>query len=317
MLASLSNTNRLTELNEDNIKEVKRVKYASNVHKKEIEKICHTMDKICSSNQPIPIGPCIPFPKLPKWFRQPKCETSLNSSMTNKCNPVKCSDHTPTNICLIMEELQSFVSKLGYNYLPRILFQVKKEASLYHLIEIGKLIATMALPIRCLEAVHLLLYLTHQLATPPTNNRVPPNMLKGPFRVRLNNATAFLKRFPLSFTSSSKTKKHRHIVLGVYYNGLFGTLGLSRSELLMYKPIQYESLIDLIQDFQVSYETIGHQLISVRLGCLFLHYSLNNCINYFPNWNYINLKIPTDMPLQLCNKIQEKIVKFTKEVNSV
>ena len=32
----------------------------------------------------------------------------------------------------------------------------------------------------------------------------------------------------------------RHVVLGVYHAGLFGALGLSRRQDLMYKPLEYK-----------------------------------------------------------------------------
>ena len=33
---------------------------------------------------------------------------------------------------------------------------------------------------------------------------------------------------------------HRHVVLGVHHNGKFGTLGLSRREDLMFKPLKFK-----------------------------------------------------------------------------
>jgi len=32
---------------------------------------------------------------------------------------------------------------------------------------------------------------------------------------------------------------HRHVVLGIYYAGRYGTIGMSRREELMYKPMIY------------------------------------------------------------------------------
>lgn len=46
----------------------------------------------------------------------------------------------------------------------------------------------------------------------------------------------------------------RHIVLGIHCSGKYGALGLSRRKTLMYKPLVYRSLMDLIQEYKTSYE---------------------------------------------------------------
>ena len=70
-----------------------------------------------------------------------------------------------------------------------------------------------ALPIKCLEAVILGIYLT--------------------------NGITGLERYPLSFRSAFGSNVHQHVVLVVSWNGLFGALGMSRREDLMYKPLQF------------------------------------------------------------------------------
>lgn len=56
-----------------------------------------------------------------------------------------------------------------------------------------------------------------------------------------------VKRFAISFKSRFHGKSYRHIVLGVYHNGKFGALGLSRKSTLMDKPLAFASLGELIQ----------------------------------------------------------------------
>jgi hypothetical protein len=85
-----------------------------------------------------------------------------------------------------------------------------------------------SLPIKCLEAVVLSLYLTSPLAS--------------------------LQRFTIRFKSRYKSRWYRHVVLGLNHSGLYGALGLSRRSTLMYKPLQYQSLYDLVQDFLSAYE---------------------------------------------------------------
>lgn len=62
-----------------------------------------------------------------------------------------------------------------------------------------------------------------------------------------------VERFPLSFKSFYNGNVYRHVVLGVYYGGRYGALGMSRREDLMYKPLTYKSLSDLIFDFEKCY----------------------------------------------------------------
>ena len=48
-----------------------------------------------------------------------------------------------------------------------------------------------------------------------------------------------LDRFPVSFKTTFAGHVHRHVVLGVYYMGKYGALGMSRREDLMDKPLVY------------------------------------------------------------------------------
>lgn len=87
--------------------------------------------------------------------------------------------------------------------------------------ENAKEIILESLPIKCLEAVILALYLT----APLTN----------------------LHRFAIGFKSSFNGLYYRHVVLGVS-NSSYGALGLSRRKDLMYKPLQYKvSLLDMLE----------------------------------------------------------------------
>lgn len=80
--------------------------------------------------------------------------------------------------------------------------------------ENAKEIISESLPIKCLEAVILALYLT----APLTN----------------------LHRFTVGFKSNFNGLYYRHVVLGVADNTSYGALGLSRRQDLMYKALQYK-----------------------------------------------------------------------------
>ena len=49
-----------------------------------------------------------------------------------------------------------------------------------------------------------------------------------------------LERFTIGFKSAFNGNTHRHVVLGLYYAGRWGALGMSRREDLMYKPIVFK-----------------------------------------------------------------------------
>ena len=69
----------------------------------------------------------------------------------------------------------------------------------------------------------------------------------------LTNGMIGLERFPLSFKSIYNGNVYRHVVLGVYHGGRYGAIGMSRREDLMYKPLTYKSLSDLVFDFEKCY----------------------------------------------------------------
>ena len=58
---------------------------------------------------------------------------------------------------------------------------------------------------------------------------------------------------------------YRHIVLVIYdtVSKLWGCLGLSRKQNLMFKPLQYKSLSQLMTDFKRSFAVWNHQVVKV------------------------------------------------------
>ena len=81
------------------------------------------------------------------------------------------------------------------------------------LMETAKEMIQEALPIKCLEAVILSLYLT----SPMLNTQ----------------------RIAVGFKSEVEGLYFRHVVLVVQHGGLYGALGLSRRKDLLYKPLAF------------------------------------------------------------------------------
>lgn len=75
-----------------------------------------------------------------------------------------------------------------------------------------------------------------------------------------------VERFPLSFKSQFSGIHFHHIVLGVHSGGRFGALGMSRREDLMFKPLEFRTLMDLVQDYDGAYRGYWHTLHKVKIG---------------------------------------------------
>lgn len=172
--------------------------------------------------------------------------------------------------------IQKEILTLTYNHLSNTFFSLEKQRPLDSILQTGKDVLEEALPIRCLEATFLGVYLTQPLHD--------------------------LYRFPLSFSSWVGGKYYSHIVLVLYHRGdksstaaaecptaRFGALGLSRKETLMYKPMTYPSLFSLIMDYKHHYEALGHRLADIRLGLAFSHAA--SALSRSPCWRFVALRL--------------------------
>ncbi|WAR19422.1 VASH1-like protein [Mya arenaria] len=123
-----------------------------------------------------------------------------------------------------LEKIQNYMNALEY---PCHLFYIK-------LMEVAKDMVRESLPIKCLEAI--ILGLNSQSY--------------------LTNGMMGMERFPIGFKTQFNGNYHRHVVLGIYHGGRYGALGMSRREDLMYKPLVYKSLSELITDYEKAYRNM-------------------------------------------------------------
>ncbi|KAG5501397.1 hypothetical protein JKF63_03210 [Porcisia hertigi] len=161
--------------------------------------------------------------------------------------------------------IQQQISILGYNHLPRTFFSLEKHRSLQSILFTAKEVLYEALPIRCLEATFVALYYTQMLRD--------------------------IDRIPLSFKSEANKKFYRHIVLVIRTRvapTLYGALGLSRKSTLMYKPLTYSSLFDLVMDYKREYKALGHELLDIKLGIAISH---DEHSRWDPCWRFIAIKM--------------------------
>ncbi|XP_032441528.1 tubulinyl-Tyr carboxypeptidase 2 [Xiphophorus hellerii] len=141
--------------------------------------------------------------------------------------------------------VQNYMKALQYNHTGTQFFEIKKSRPLCGLMETAREMIRESLPIKCLEAVILGVYLTNGLAS--------------------------LERFPISFKTQFLGHCFHHVVLGVYCNGRYGSLGMSRRPDLMDKPLSHRTLGELVAEFESSYKRYQHTLKKVKIGLYVPH----------------------------------------------
>ncbi|CAH1262527.1 VASH1 [Branchiostoma lanceolatum] len=171
-----------------------------------------------------------------------KMVTEIRNSKELPRVPLPVVPVFPTNTAITdrLWIVQKYMSDLQYNHTGTQFFEIRKNRPLTGLIDSAKEIIREALPIKCLEAVILAIHLT--------------------------NGMPGVERFPVSFKSQFGSTVHRHVVLGVYCGGRYGALGMSRREDLMYKPLEFKCLSDLVIDYEESYKRYLHVLKKVKIG---------------------------------------------------
>lgn len=189
-----------------------------------------------------------------------------------------------TDIINHVDSVQSYFKNLGYNHTGMQFFDIRKSRSVCRLVDVCKDMINFSLPIKCLEAVILGIYLT----TPCPESLV---------------------RFTLSFKSKSKTMRtsHYHVLLGLYIHGIgYGCIGQSRRASLAYKALgNFKCLNDLIAEIKNSYENEDHVLKRVSIGMPIIH---DNCSLEQITWDGIVL----DLRKTSAEDISKRLEKFSK-----
>ncbi|XP_062981644.1 tubulinyl-Tyr carboxypeptidase 2 [Elgaria multicarinata webbii] len=144
-----------------------------------------------------------------------------------------------------LQAIQNYMKMLQYNHTGTQFFEIRKSRPLSGLMESAREMTRESLPIKCLEAVILGIYLT--------------------------NGQPSVERFPISFKSHFSGNNFHHVVLGIYFNGRYGSLGMSRRSELMDKPLVFRTLSDLIFEFEESYKKYLHSVKKVKIGLYVPH----------------------------------------------
>lgn len=136
--------------------------------------------------------------------------------------------------------IQDYLKQFTYNYTGTQFFPVQRRISIDRLKHLAKNMIEACLPIKCLEATVLAIFITE--------------------------GQREFKRFTLSFCSEFEGQCFKHIVLGVHADGKYGALGLSRRSDLMYRPLEYSSLGAFVDSYALAYSGHNHRLLRVKLG---------------------------------------------------
>ncbi|GMH83326.1 hypothetical protein TrST_g4345 [Triparma strigata] len=236
------------------------------------------ISQILSGTLPLPSPPPHPYP-TPTQITRPDRLTTY-----------------PT----LHRQIQRYITSFQYNHtgLPPF-FKMRKDRGMKHVVNICKQIIKEGLPIQCVEAVFLGVYLTMNslkflskagggvvppaaVAIPVDDDDPPPS----PKATALSGLSSGCRRYagvlrlPISFKTSCNGNIYRHIVLAIYaHTGLppsptdsawrWGALGISRRKTLMFKEMKYSTLGKLIKTFKDSYEASWHAVIKVNIGLPF------------------------------------------------
>nr|XP_008534559.1 PREDICTED: vasohibin-2 [Equus przewalskii] len=117
-----------------------------------------------------------------------------------------------------LQAIQNYMKTLQYNHTGTQFFEIRKMRPLSGLMETAKEMTRESLPIKCLEAVILGIYLT--------------------------NGQPSIERFPISFKTYFSGNYFHHVVLGIYCNGRYVKIGLYvPHEPHSFQPIEWKQLV--------------------------------------------------------------------------
>ena len=193
-----------------------------------------------------------------------------------------------------LDKIKDYMKKLSYNHTGTQFFETRPTSSMLTLMETARTMIREALPIKCMEAVVLSIFLT---------NGVP-----GLGRFTIN----FKSELPPNTRAQHKPQQKRHfyhVVLGLSLGNKFGAIGLSRRTTLMDKPLTFGSLSLLLDEFDDSYRNCGQRLVKVRVGQLISHDPYS--ISPIP-WKGITVHPRNDDPAEM----KDKIDKYSKQLKS-
>ncbi|KAI4889822.1 hypothetical protein NFI96_032465 [Prochilodus magdalenae] len=193
-----------------------------------------------------------------------------------------------------LHAVQNYMKNLQYNHTGTQFFEIRKTRPLCGkmlrprpgqqvlsvsqplpsdndlLMETAREMIRESLPIKCLEAVILGMY---PFIICYIDLLSPFYLYKAEVFAAnyLTNGLTSVERFPISFKTQFSGHHFHHVVLGVYCNGRYGTLGMSRRADLMDKALSFRTLSELVFEFEDSYRRYQHTMKKVKIGLYVPH----------------------------------------------
>ncbi|KAL7750392.1 hypothetical protein RI367_004165 [Sorochytrium milnesiophthora] len=223
-----------------------------------------------------------------------------------------------------------------YNYFDDVFFPVHKRHSVRSQTFLARQMMQYALPIKCLEAVVLGLFLTHpvgSLVRIPVAftsryvgaiGAVAASSSAGNASLLQNIGLSSPAQFSTSATGetqqmsassaarregTAKVKNvYRHIVLALCFRNKWGAIGLSRRATLMYKPLQCKDLTSLLGDYIQSYADVQHKVVKIKVGLPVPHdeYSGSQIV-----WKYMTI-YPTKQ--SMADDVKPALDAFARDI---
>ena len=176
-----------------------------------------------------------------------------------------------------------------YNYIDGVNFYNlrKRNRPFNRVIETAKEMTRECLPIRCLDACFLGIFLTQSITG--------------------------LCRMPLKFKTRIRASGQvfRHIVLAVSSGGLYGAIGMSRRQSLMYKALRQPTLSSLVRSFMDAYDEVGHDVLRVIVGLPLPHETSTRPVC----WKFLSLnavRLPWDTLQTILDRYSEEAADIGK-----
>jgi len=183
--------------------------------------------------------------------------------------------HIPSTIIPIMHseklseqkkiaKLNRYIKKFEYNFTSESIHLSPanvKRLTLLDLFDTAQRVISKELPIKCMEAVCLGLYLTHNLKK--------------------------IVRVPVRFRSTDRRgNTFWHIILLVRVSKTYGSIGISRHPDLGPKPLTFNTVLSLLLSYVQTYDSIGHTLNFISLG---LNPTMHKVSNEVVHWTVLKL----------------------------
>eukprot|EP00906_Rhabdomonas_costata_P006172 RCo009079 len=175
----------------------------------------------------------------------------------------------------------------GFEYNPNgSTYNVDKKRPLSKMLETGQLISrTPSRPIQCVEGALVALHMTQRYLD--------------------------IRRFGISMQSCESGTVWHHLVIGVYTGSKFGAFGISRNRRLMNKPLQFDTLRQLILDYKEAYEDCGHSLDYVTLSKAIPHHAFQEPTVV---WHYVKIDMhDMDQIARICKAYTDRLLENTEK----